>query len=87
MKDQMNTKGFNFHMMALDNWIFDDGFNKLFDGSFASVMIYATTRGFRMEDLEMGVEMMLATNHDSIHFGMYKSPVFSFNRKENKKIA
>lgn len=86
MKEQLNTKGYNFYMMDLDQWVFDDQSGDLFDGSFASVMIYATNRGFTINHLELGVEMMLSLNHDAIHFGMYQSPIYSFNRKE-KKVA
>lgn len=87
MENIFDTKGYNLHMMSLDNWVFDDNSGNLFDGTFATVLVYATTRGFLIGELEQGVEWMLEKNHDSIHFGMYKSPIFTFARNERKKVA
>lgn len=87
MKDQLNTKGYDLLMMDTDQWVFDDHSGTIFDGSFASVLVFAISKGFQISELETGVEMMLAKNNDAIHFGAYKYPIFSFNRKENKKVA
>lgn len=82
MKETFNSKGYNFRMASTDEWSFTDG-NELYHGSFVQVMAYAVLKyGFRMEDLEDGVEMMLAADADGIHFGMYKTAIYPI-----KKVA
>lgn len=87
MKNKLNTKGYNFYMIEQDQWIFDDNGSRLFDGSFATVVLHAIRNGFKIYDIETGVDMMLKKDSDSIHFGTNKSPIYAFSRVNKKRAA
>lgn len=88
MKNQVNINGFDLYMLAIDDWAYDDNFcDGLTVSSFAKTLVGMTLCGFKILDLELGVEMMLAANHDSIRFGIHKNPLYTYNRKENKRTA
>ena len=85
MKTALNTKGFNLHMIELNTWVFDDHSGVLFDGKFRNVVEHMVDHGFPLHEVELAMNEILKNNHDSANFGMYKSFIFSYNRKQ--KVA
>lgn len=87
MKIILSSKGANLHMVQVDTWIFDDHSGLLFDGSFKTVVGYMVDNGFKMQDIELAVNEMMKNNHDSASFGMFKGFIFTYDRKDRKKVA
>lgn len=80
--ETLNTKGYNFYMTSADNWTVEGLYDSAVSGTFRQIVKAALHKGFELADIEEGVKMMLQMDHDSIHFGMYKQAIFSFNRKQ-----
>lgn len=82
MKDTVSNKGFDLYMMEIDTWVFDDHSGVIFDGTFYDVVKFLVVNGgFTLHDIQSGIDLMLALDNDSIHFGMYKTAMYSFERK------
>lgn len=84
MFETINTNSWNLHMLDTDKWrIQGDKTDSV--GSFVEIVIIALRLGFNIKDIELGVDLILESGMDSVHFGMYKRPIFAFNR--HSKVA
>lgn len=75
--------GYDLFQTLDANWIFSAQGAGMAEGSFDAILRFMiSAHGFNIHDIEQGVEMMIGCDHDSIHFGMYKSPIFTKTRQE-----
>jgi hypothetical protein len=82
-----NSKGYDISYVSINEWIFNVRDDNPFIGSFADVVRYAIgIHGFKIKEIEKAIEAMLMFDHDSIHFGMFRTMIFTYNREE-KKVA
>lgn len=86
MTNKNSSLGYNLIEIEHDVWALYQGNKWMCGGAFMVTVMYAVLRlGFRMSDIEVGVNMMLKHGGDACHFGINKTPMFSFESK--KEVA
>jgi hypothetical protein len=59
-----------------------------YEGSFLQIATLCINRlGFSYEDFKEGVEEMTWNDHDTAHFGIYKSFIYSYDSNKKRKVA
>lgn len=81
-----NLAGYNISEEGVNLWniqVIDD---TIYVGTFSEVVIYSIIRlGFKLEDIDIAINIMLEEGHNSAHFGMNRTFIYSFQREE--KVA
>lgn len=54
----------------------------IFKGPFKTLVLVCKVKGFDLNDFEFGISQMCQKEHDSMHFGLYKKFIYSFNWKD-----
>jgi hypothetical protein len=86
MFETYNNSGYNLYQpfSDLDQWVIDDH-SKAFHGTLVEVVKYMVQKlDFDIDDVEDGINL-LADNidlHNAIHFGMFKTCIYTFNHEE-----
>lgn len=89
MFEKLNFNGYDLHQLPNhpDLWSIDTKTTEPYSGSMKEVVVYMLDRlGFKMEYIEEGINILadnVHNGHDSVHFGAYKSAIFSFKKEEN----
>lgn len=75
---------FDIKSHSLNNWEIKINNRHYFSGSFLKAMYLCVTRlGFHPSDLEEGVKFLCQNDdHDSIHFGINKSFMWTYNSED-----
>lgn len=84
MYEKLHTSGHNLYWINETIWIFQiDGICRV--GTLEHVVSLAVKRfGFSKTNILEAVEVLIQNldkNHDSIHFGMYKTYVYTFHKE------
>jgi hypothetical protein len=84
MKHSVETSGYYLIENSHDDWTFRAG-QFAFRGTFKKVVTFAIIRyGFRADDIDIAIKEMIKHGNDAIHFGIYKTFIFTFNQKDRK---
>jgi len=85
MNLSFGENGFDLIELPDGKWAFSIPNSIMVDGTFKTVVKYAMTK-YRvdLDNVEQGLDMMFKNNHNSIHFGMYGSPIYTFNFSEQR---
>lgn len=70
--------GFNLVEVADNMWFIQPIGGISFGGTFSEVVLVSIYKyGFKMKEIEEAVKVMLELGHDSAHFGVYRTFIFS----------
>lgn len=84
MRQHIETSGYYLIENGHDDWTFIAG-DFQYRNSFRNVVICAIARnGFRADDIDDAVKEMVKNDHDGIHFGIFKTFIFTFSQKDRK---
>jgi len=64
-----------------DQWVFSQKGVVKFEGSLKDIVKSAIVYGIEFNELEIAVDTMIKNDHNAAEFGMFKSFIFSFNKK------
>jgi hypothetical protein len=86
---ELNSAGYDLSEVSENEWIFSVRGGSLYVGSFIQiVMIMVMKFGFDIDNIDEAVEEMVKKEKDSVHFGMYRSMIYPYNREDNlKKVS
>lgn len=89
MFETLNINGYDLYQLPNhpDQWAVRTGGIGFSQGTLKYVVLYMIDRlGFHMDDIEEGI-YLLADNvkqeHNCIHFGALRTPIFTFKKEEN----
>lgn len=72
----------------LNQWVVDFKNGIRYHGTFQEVVSYLVFKqGFNTHEVDDAVFIMLEKDHNAIHFGMYKTFIFSFDKEINCEKA
>lgn len=83
--EKVETGGYYLVEASNDRWFVATKQSIVFSGSFKSVVMHMVTRmGFEADDIDVGIKelmkMQRTVEHNAIHFGMYKTFIFTCNK-------
>jgi hypothetical protein len=87
METDLNSAGYDLWEIGDNEWLLDvKGTNKVYTGTFKEVVKFAVERlGFKLETFNEAIEVFIPKQelegHNGIHFGMYKSFIYTFKRE------
>lgn len=85
MFEKLHSPGYDLYEISLNEWIFNVKGGDLFTGSLSEVVRYMVTHYlFTPDNIEDAVRDMWSNGDDSVHFGMYRTHIFTFKRGERK---
>jgi hypothetical protein len=89
MDKALNSAGYDLYEITKDEWILDTNNGPIFHGTLKKVALYAIRKlGFKVQDFEIATEELVKNpTHNAVHFGMYKTFMFTFNRDFNGKTS
>jgi hypothetical protein len=59
-----------------------------YEGSMLGIIMFCVIKlGFTYEDIREGIEEMTWNDHDTAHFGIYRTFIYSYNQSEKKRVA
>lgn len=88
MFDVYNSTGYDLYQPFdnTDQWIVVSNSSRAYAGTLKEIVIYIIEKfDFRMDDIEDGLNLIadnIWQDHDAVHFGCYKTAIFSFNYEE-----
>ncbi len=88
MFETYNTAGYDLYQLPNhpDSWVIDPKSTESYSGTLKQVVVYMIDKfGFHVDDIEEGINILadnVENQHDCVHFGAFRSPIYSFNRKE-----
>lgn len=87
MIEQLNTAGYDLYQLPNhpDLWYIDPKSTQDYFGSLKEVVVYMIKNlGFQMPYIEEAIDLLadnLKNEHNAVHFGAFKSPIFSFKKE------
>lgn len=79
---QSNTEGYNLVSLSEEIWSLEVVGIGNFTGSFREVVMFAVlSYAFNIIEIDKAIGGMLKDNHNSAHFGMFGTFIFSFEKK------
>lgn len=73
--------GFNLVEVTDNVWFIQPIGGESFGGTFSEVVLICIYKyGFKFKEIEEAVKAMLELGHNSAHFGVYRTFIFSSNR-------
>ena len=90
MFEYVNGNGYDIVNLGNDQWLLDVKGVRKYHGTIDELIEFCTKKyGFEINDLEFAVDMMVSSNHNAAHFGVYRTFIYSFNHKVDyvKKVS
>lgn len=95
METSINSAGYDMWEIGPDQWLMDvKGTNKVYVGTFKQVVKHSVEKlGFELESFNEAIEIFIdkqeKEGHNGIHFGMYRTFIFTFKREywDRKKLS
>ena len=81
MNETLNSKGYDLYEIEKDLWFLHSKGDKIYNGTFPTVVKKAIELGFSLAEVEQAVCDMVSKGHNGAHFGMHGSFLFSFKRE------
>jgi len=78
--NELLTGGYN--LMETDHgfWSINSADHIIFNGHFLEVVYFMVKKlGFHIDDIEEAIEIMEENGHNGIHFGVFKTVIYTFD--------
>jgi hypothetical protein len=87
--EELLASGYNLMERKHGLWSIEAIGHSSFTGSFMAVVYYMIKRmGFDIDDIEEAIEVMEDSNHNAVHFGVYRTWIYTFDAEtKNGQIA
>lgn len=81
-----NFEGYNLIEYSKDEWYLQVIGQVAYKGTFRQAIIFAISKlGFKIEELDMAINIMLQEDHNIAHFGMYRGFMYSHRQDFSKR--
>lgn len=88
MFETLNTNGYDLNQLPNhpDLWTIDPKSSEPYFGTLKEVVVYMlNSLKFEMDCIEEGINLLadnVSNKHNSIHFGAFRTPIFTFKKEE-----
>lgn len=81
-----NLEGFNLIEVSENVWVFEVLDGESFTGSLRETILFAVRRyHLKLQEIEVAIETMIHDENNAVHFGMWGTFIYSFNKNESNK--
>lgn len=82
--EKLSIMGYQLKEINNSIWSFSLGDKEYKRGDFKSIVSHMSKTGFSLEEIDDAIQEMCKHGHDVIHFGMFRTFLYTFDSKEKK---
>ena len=87
MDKALSSAGYDLYEVTKDEWVLDTKTGPIYHGTLKQVALHAIRNlGFKVGQFEIATEELVKNpSHNAVHFGMYRTFMFTFQKDFNGK--